>query len=181
MKDSRSDFVSLLVDRVRAGDISKEEMTAHVSTLTYVVSTPSPRSISPKSLRRRTYHSGRRAYLTLETSETNCSSLCSIAGGETVATTLTGITYFLSQNPHVFERLATEIRGSFKAYQDINATVAQQLPYLQALINEGLRLFPPASGGAPRVSPGFELHGHYIPQGVGTLVFLIILQACSPS
>jgi cytochrome P450 len=83
-----------------------------------------------------------------------------------VATTLTGITYFLSQNPKVLERLAGEIRGAFTSYQEINATATQQLPYLQAVISEGLRLFPPASGDAPRVSPGFELHGYYIPKGV---------------
>jgi len=33
MKGSRNDFVSLLVDKVRAGKVGKEEMTAHVSTL----------------------------------------------------------------------------------------------------------------------------------------------------
>ncbi|KAH7019600.1 cytochrome P450, partial [Ilyonectria destructans] len=33
MQESRNDFVSLLIDKVRAGEVSKEEMTAHVSTL----------------------------------------------------------------------------------------------------------------------------------------------------
>ncbi|OHW97441.1 benzoate 4-monooxygenase cytochrome p450 [Colletotrichum incanum] len=121
-QESRNDFVSLLVDKVRAGEVSKEEMTAHVSTLT-------------------------------------------IAGGETVATTLSGLTCFLSQNPDKLERLTKEIRAAFKTYKDINAVKAQQLPYLQAVINEGLRLFPPASNGASRVSPGFSLHGKYIPEG----------------
>ncbi|GJC85380.1 trichothecene C-15 hydroxylase [Colletotrichum liriopes] len=121
-QESRNDFVSLLVDKVRAGEVSKEEMTAHVSTLT-------------------------------------------IAGGETVATTLSSITFFLAQNPEKFERLTKEIRAAFKSYKEINAVKAQQLPYLQAVINEGLRLFPPASNGASRVSPGFSLHGKYIPEG----------------
>ncbi|KAI2605294.1 cytochrome P450 [Hypoxylon fragiforme] len=122
MSGSRNDFVSLLVDKVRAGEVGKEEMTAHVSTLT-------------------------------------------IAGGETVATTLAGLTCFLSQNPEKMQKLVKEIRGAFKSFDEINATKAQQLPYLQAVLNEGLRLFPPASGGAPRVSPGFELHGYYVPEG----------------
>ncbi|KAF9873289.1 BCL4p [Colletotrichum karsti] len=121
--ESRNDFVSLLADKVRAGEVSKEEMTAHVSTLT-------------------------------------------IAGGETVATTLSGLTCFLAQNPDKLGNLTKEIRAEFKSYDDINAVKAQQLPYLQAVIHEGLRLFPPAAGGAPRVSPGFELHGQYIPAGV---------------
>ncbi|KAK8080612.1 Cytochrome P450 [Apiospora hydei] len=122
VEGSRNDFVSLLVEKVRNGEVGKEEMTAHVSTLT-------------------------------------------IAGGETVATTLTGLTCFLAQNPEKLQQLVDEIRGAFKSYDEINATAAQQLPYLQAVLNEGLRLFPPASGGAPRVSPGFELHGYHIPSG----------------
>ncbi|KAI1305539.1 cytochrome P450 [Xylaria venustula] len=118
----RNDFVSLLVKKVQAGEVSKEEMTAHVSTLT-------------------------------------------IAGGETVATTLSALTCFLTQNPDKLARLTEEIRSEFQSFDQINATRAQKLPFLQAVLNEGLRLFPPASGGAPRVSPGFELHGHYVPRG----------------
>lgn len=68
------------------------------------------------------------------------------------------------------QKLVKEIRGAFKSFDEINATKAQQLPYLQAVLNEGLRLFPPASGGAPRVSPGFELHGYYVPEGVSNVL-----------
>ncbi|KAF6824735.1 benzoate 4-monooxygenase cytochrome p450 [Colletotrichum plurivorum] len=118
----RNDFVSLLVDKVRRGEVSKEEMTAHVSSIT-------------------------------------------IAGGETVATALAGLTWFLSLNPDKLEHLTKEIRSSFATYDEINATKAQQLPYLQAVVNEALRLFPPAGSGAPRISSGFEVHGRYIPAG----------------
>ncbi|KAL9586169.1 MAG: hypothetical protein Q9212_001090 [Teloschistes hypoglaucus] len=92
-----------------------------------------------------------------------------IAGGETVSTFLAGATYFLLQHPQKLKTLVTEIREAFKSYADINAKDAQQLTYLQAVINEGLRLFPPASQGSPRISSGFELHGKYIPQGVRIL------------
>ncbi|KAI4254075.1 MAG: hypothetical protein LQ352_003321 [Teloschistes flavicans] len=88
-----------------------------------------------------------------------------IAGGETVSTFLAGVTYFLLKHPQKLKTLVTEIREAFKSYADINAKDAQQLTYLQAVINEGLRLFPPASQGSPRISSGFELHGRYIPQG----------------
>jgi hypothetical protein len=33
-KESRKDFVSFLVQKVRNGQVDKEEMTAHVSTIT---------------------------------------------------------------------------------------------------------------------------------------------------
>ncbi|KAI1138331.1 cytochrome P450 [Hypoxylon sp. FL0543] len=121
-RSSRRDFVSLLVEKVRKGEVDKEEMTAHVSTL-------------------------------------------AIAGGETVSTFLAGTTCFLLQHPEMLHRLTQEIRGAFPSYQSINAQSAQQLKYLQAVINEGLRLFPPGSQGFPRVSPGIELHGRHIPQG----------------
>lgn len=96
----------------------------------------------------------------------------SIAGGETVSTFLAGATYFLLQHPQKLKTLVTEIREAFKSYADINAKDAQQLTYLQAVINEGLRLYPPASQGSPRISSGFELHGRYIPQGVSCFATL---------
>jgi cytochrome P450 len=90
----------------------------------------------------------------------------SIAGGETVSTFLAGTTCFLLQHPDKLNRLVEEIRSAFQTYDEIKAQMAQQLPYLQAVINEGLRLCPPGSQGSPRISPGFELHGRYIPNGV---------------
>ncbi|RYP76857.1 hypothetical protein DL769_003543 [Monosporascus sp. CRB-8-3] len=88
-----------------------------------------------------------------------------IAGAETVATFLAGTTCFLLQHPDKLQRLVSEIRGAFTSYDDIKAQRAQKLKYLQAVINESLRLFPPGAQGAPRLSPGFELHGRYIPKG----------------
>ncbi len=92
-----------------------------------------------------------------------------IAGGETVSTILAGMTCFLLQHPEKLNHVVSEIRGAFKFYDDINAQRAQQLRYLQAVINEGLRIFPPNPQGSPRISPGFELHGRYVPEGVSHL------------
>ncbi|KAL8727540.1 MAG: hypothetical protein Q9181_005669 [Wetmoreana brouardii] len=61
--------------------------------------------------------------------------------------------------------LVAEIRGAFKSYEDIKAKESQQLHYLQAVINEGLRHFPPVPLGLPRISPGFVLHDKHIPEG----------------
>lgn len=62
--------------------------------------------------------------------------------------------------------LCKETRDSFDNLSDINATAAQQLPYLQAVISESLRIYPSASQGFPRLSPGAEIGGVYIPRGV---------------
>ncbi|KEQ98176.1 hypothetical protein AUEXF2481DRAFT_72492 [Aureobasidium subglaciale EXF-2481] len=89
-----------------------------------------------------------------------------IAGGETVSTFLAACTYYLLKNPKHLGRLQTEIRQKFSSYADINATKAQQLPFLQAVISEGLRIYPPGSRGFPRISTGGKIDGHYIPPGV---------------
>ncbi|KAI1818680.1 cytochrome P450 [Poronia punctata] len=118
----RADFLSLLINKVKTGEMQMEELTAHASTLT-------------------------------------------VAGGETVATFLASATYYLLNTPSTLSRLQAEVRGAFKSYDEINSTRAQQLPYLQAVIAEGLRIHPPGSRGFPRVSPGVQISGHYVPAG----------------
>ncbi|KAI0448952.1 putative cytochrome P450 [Xylaria acuta] len=103
---SRADFVSLLINKVKAGEMDMEGLTAHDSTLT-------------------------------------------VAGGETVAIFLASATYYLLNTPGILARLQTEIRTAFESYSEINATRAQQLPYLQAVVAE--------------VSPGTQISGHYVP------------------
>lgn len=90
----------------------------------------------------------------------------SIAGGETVATFLTATTYYLCKTPGALQKLKAEIRDRFQSYEEIDASAALQLPYLQAVINEGLRIFPPGSQGFPRTSPGAYVDGFWVPAGV---------------
>jgi cytochrome P450 len=90
----------------------------------------------------------------------------SIAGGETVATELCGITFHVLKNPLTHEKLRKEIHGAFNSYAEITFPAAQRLPYLQACIEEGLRIFPSGALGFPRKSPGMDVDGHWIPQGV---------------
>ncbi|KAH7627830.1 cytochrome P450 [Sordaria sp. MPI-SDFR-AT-0083] len=44
---------------------------------------------------------------------------------------------------------------------------AMHLPYLQAVIREGLRLYPPGTGTMPKCVPkgGLTIHGYYVPEG----------------
>ncbi|KAK1477672.1 BCL4p [Colletotrichum tamarilloi] len=121
-KSNRNDFLSTVVKSYEVGAISKEEMAAHVSTLT-------------------------------------------IAGGETTATFLAAATYYLLQNPACLLKLQTEITAKFSSFEEINATAARQLPYLQAVISEGLRLYAPGSQGFPRLSPGMNVGDIYVPAG----------------
>ncbi|KAI1186008.1 cytochrome P450 monooxygenase-like protein [Nemania serpens] len=88
-----------------------------------------------------------------------------IAGSETTATSLTGTTWFLLQNPSCMENLQKEIRSSFTSVDEITGDSTANLPYLHAVIEEGLRMFPPVPFALPRTSPGAEIDGHYIPKG----------------
>ncbi|KAK1724060.1 cytochrome P450 [Colletotrichum acutatum] len=92
-------------------------------------------------------------------------STLTIAGGETTATFLAAATYYLLRNPACLLKLQAEITKKFSSFEEINATAARQLPYLQAVISEGLRLYAPGSQGFPRLSPGMSVGDIYVPAG----------------
>jgi cytochrome P450 len=98
----------------------------------------------------------------------------SIAGGETTATFLAAATYYLLRNPACLSHVQEEIRSRFASYDEINATGARQLTYLQAVISEGLRMYAPGSQGFPRVSPGMKIGDVYVPAGVSILSMRMI-------
>lgn len=90
------------------------------------------------------------------------------AGSETTATALAVTTHFLARNPVQLKRVAAEVRSTYMSAEEIELTSAQQLPYLNAVIEEGLRIFPPIPIGGPRTSPGAHVDGHYVPPNVCT-------------
>lgn len=91
-----------------------------------------------------------------------------LAGSETTATTLSGAMYRLSTNPDKWDKLSSEIRMAFKDQSEIKLDALIRLPYLQAIIEECLRVYPPVSSGLPRVVPkgGVTICGDFIPEGV---------------
>lgn len=58
------------------------------------------------------------------------------------------------------------MRTTFAAYGDITGNATARLPYLNAVLEETMRLIPPAGMGAARVSPGETVEGRFIPAGV---------------
>lgn len=89
-----------------------------------------------------------------------------VAGSETTATALSGFTFHITRTPEAYQRLVAEIRSSFASEGEINMRSTGALPYLYACLEETLRIFPPASETPPRISPGCEIAGKFIPQGV---------------
>jgi cytochrome P450 len=94
-----------------------------------------------------------------------------VAGTETTATLLSGLTYLLLKHPQSMEKLAGEVRGAFTSSDDISMEAIAGLPYLNACIKEGLRKYPPVPVGLPHLTPreGSTICGHYVPPGVGLL------------
>lgn len=89
-----------------------------------------------------------------------------VAGSETTATALSGLMFHLTREPEAYRRLTAEIRSAFAAESDIDMRTTEALPYLQACLEETLRTNPPVSAMPPRISPGDEVAGQYIPKGV---------------
>ncbi|KAF9694889.1 hypothetical protein EKO04_006712 [Ascochyta lentis] len=95
-----------------------------------------------------------------------------VAGSETTATTLSGTTYLVLKNSAAYSRLVTEIRSAFPKAADITLDAVNALPYLLAVLQEGLRYYPPVPTGFPRVVPGAgqQVSGHFIPGGTSVYV-----------
>ncbi|KAF9873146.1 cytochrome p450 monooxygenase [Colletotrichum karsti] len=87
------------------------------------------------------------------------------AGTETTSTFMSALTYYLLQNPRSLQRLQNELRQTFRQHSEINSETTKPLKYLNAAIEEGMRVFAPAPFGLPRVSPGADVVGEWIPRG----------------
>jgi cytochrome P450 len=94
-------------------------------------------------------------------------TVIAFAASETLASTLTAITRELVQNKGVLHRLTQEVRGKFPTETDIKIASTHNLPYLNAVIGEGMRLDPPVVIGLPRVVPGDGdmVCGRWVPGG----------------
>lgn len=91
------------------------------------------------------------------------------AGHETSANALTWTLFLLSQHPHVLADLCDELAG---VLQGAPPTVEQlgQLPLLENVIKESMRLLTPVPWNARVTSQPTELGGYYLPAGVEVFV-----------
>lgn len=91
-----------------------------------------------------------------------------VAGSETTASSLAALTNNLLRYPYIYKKLKKEIRSTFSSESEIKLQAVNDLPYLNACIEEGLRIFPPAPIGFLRtIQPGGDtIDGMHIPGGV---------------
>lgn len=105
--------------------------------------------------------------MSVEEMESNASIFIT-GGSETVATALCGIIYLLAKSPNTIQDLHEEIKNAHDKKEDINMISVGQLKVLQAIIYEGMRIYPPVPAGLQRSAPkgGAVVAGHFVPEGV---------------
>lgn len=75
----------------------------------------------------------------------------------------------LTQHPDKLKKLTNEIRAKFDKYEDIEYEELTHLPWLNGAIEESLRLHTNGAFGQPRISPGANVGGEYVPAGVSSI------------
>ncbi|KZP29270.1 cytochrome P450 [Athelia psychrophila] len=102
------------------------------------------------------------------------SGLVIVAGSDTTSTVLSSLFWFIMCNPTIYRRLQDEIDSVFPAGENaLDPSKHIHMNYLNAVINETLRLLPPVLSGSQRVvekgSGATTFGSHVIPEG--TAVF----------
>ncbi|KAK6214431.1 proteasome component pup2 [Pestalotiopsis sp. IQ-011] len=67
-----------------------------------------------------------------------------VAGSETTATLLSASLYLLCRNPTILQKTIGKIRSDFSSASDLTYSKLQSHEYLNAVLLESLRLYPPA-------------------------------------
>lgn len=97
------------------------------------------------------------------------SSLLIVAGSDTTSTCLAATFFYLLHNPGALSLVQNEIDRNFQCSEDVRCGPRlSACHYLQACINESLRLSPPVGGLMARevLTGGLEVDGHFFPKGV---------------
>ncbi|KAI3325220.1 putative cytochrome P450 monooxygenase [Xylariaceae sp. AK1471] len=89
-----------------------------------------------------------------------------VGGSETTASALAGATYFMLMNPRVYTRLVKEIRSHFTEHSEVTLPRTGEMKYLTAVVDEAMRLYPPANNSHPRLVPpgGGTVAGRFLPE-----------------
>ncbi|RBA13220.1 hypothetical protein FPRO05_13647 [Fusarium proliferatum] len=98
-----------------------------------------------------------------------------VAGSDTTASAIRVTLFYLMSSPRVYRKLKEEIRDTIregKASSPITAAQARELPYLQAVIYEGLRMRPVTTGQQAKEVPagGDTINGYFIPGGTSIAI-----------
>jgi cytochrome P450 len=104
-----------------------------------------------------------------------------VAGSDTTATTIRVIILNLLTSPLAYQRLQSEIDSAItsgKISSPVQDSEAREMPYLQAVIKEGLRVVPPVTGISFKEVPkgGDTVNGIFVPEGTNIGVAFLATQ-----
>lgn len=88
------------------------------------------------------------------------------AGADPFAAALAASIFYLLHNPRVLEKVTTEVRSTFSSPEEIRSgPKLNSLTYLQAIMEETLRIAPPVLGTLPRtvLQGGAVIDGDMVP------------------
>ncbi|KAF7556158.1 hypothetical protein G7Z17_g1634 [Cylindrodendrum hubeiense] len=88
------------------------------------------------------------------------------AGSDTTAMAMVNVMYYLLKHPDILKKLREEVDAVVDADEVVTPyDKVKHLPYLQAVLNESLRISPPVVFSLPRKTPaeGYQISSEFIP------------------
>ncbi|ORY03741.1 cytochrome P450 [Clohesyomyces aquaticus] len=96
------------------------------------------------------------------------------AGHETTASAMTWAVYLLCKHPEAQARLRKELRTSLTALTDPDAKISSSeidhLPYLNAVLNETMRVFPPVPLTLRETAHDTTIQGQFVPKETTVII-----------
>ncbi|XP_076848461.1 thromboxane-A synthase isoform X2 [Brachyhypopomus gauderio] len=89
-----------------------------------------------------------------------------VAGYETSSNTLAFVCYLLAIHPRCQEKLQREVDDFYTKYGSADYSNVQELKYLDMVVCEALRLYPPGFRFAREVEHNCWVNGQFLPKGV---------------
>ncbi|CAG2103193.1 unnamed protein product, partial [Medioppia subpectinata] len=168
-KEKHNDFLQLLVDTADEGEEAdknhkqsalKEDMTQNANL--------------PKELSNEIINKNRKRLSLTDNEIISQSWLFLLAGYETASTAIAFCFYELALNPDIQDKVYDEIQAAIDPNAQMDYDILSTLPYLDAVISESLRRYPPFCRVEREVKSDYQLADTGITLKAGDLVHISI-------
>ncbi|KAI8990697.1 high nitrogen upregulated cytochrome P450 monooxygenase 2 [Trametes punicea] len=153
MKDMRSFCINRMAERVKQGNRATKDLCYYLNNEDGSEPTPSLAQVVADG------------------------ALAVVAGSDTTSSVISNVIFCLLTHPEAYARLRAEVDSYYPPGEDaLNTKRHADMPYLNAVINETMRLYPPVSDGSQRIVPygnGGKIVGNsYLPEGTVVTVHM---------